>query len=149
MFFGVCQRFEFCFFNLLFSSSPDTLELFHVDFGYVFNAQTKLFDAPRFAIPSHFKSILVQTGQWDKGFVENCVIAYRILRQHQDLIVDLCRKLFHGTHPDNSPEAYLRQEAFLEHLSPEQACERVRYLVERGPRSVKRALKNMAHVLGF
>jgi hypothetical protein len=39
--------------NILFSL--DTMELFHVDFGYIFNAQTKMFDAPRFAIPSHFK----------------------------------------------------------------------------------------------
>ncbi len=39
--------------NILFAL--DSLELFHVDFGYIFNSQTKMFDAPRFAIPSTFK----------------------------------------------------------------------------------------------
>lgn len=47
---GVRDRHED---NLLFSQ--ETLELFHVDFGFIFNSQTKMFDAPRFAIPSNFK----------------------------------------------------------------------------------------------
>ena len=131
--------------NILFSL--DTLELFHVDFGYVFNSQTKMFDAPRFAIPMHFKQMLAETGQW-QSFVENSVIAYRILRQNKDFIIDLCCRLFHGTNSD-SVEAYLRGEAFLEHMSGPQADERIRYLVEKGPTSVKRILKNIAHAVGF
>jgi len=32
--------------------------LVQIDFGYIFNEQTKMFDAPRFAIPSNFKAAI-------------------------------------------------------------------------------------------
>jgi hypothetical protein len=131
--------------NILFSL--DTLELFHVDFGYVFNSQTKMFDAPRFAIPSQFKGILEETGLWEKSFVDNAVIAYRILRENRDFIIALCDKLFSGTH--QSCDGYLQAEAFLVHMTDDEAYDRIRYLVERGPRSWKRVAKNVFHALGF
>lgn len=48
--------------NILFAL--DTLELFHVDFGYIFNSQTKMFDAPRFAIDSSFK-VSTKKEKWE------------------------------------------------------------------------------------
>lgn len=79
--------------------------------------------------------------------MENAVIAYRILRQNRDFIIALCDRLFSATH--QSCDGYLQTEAFLVHLTDEEACARIRYLVERGPRSWKRVAKNVFHALGF
>lgn len=35
------------------------------------------------------------------------------------------------------------------HLKDEEATQRIRYLIERGPRSWKRVAKNVFHALGF
>ena len=91
--------------------------------------------------------MLEENGLWEKSFVENAVIAYRILRQHRDFLIAICNKLFSTTHQEC--DGYLQKEAFLVHLSDDEACARVRYLIEHGPRSLKRVAKNVFHALGF
>jgi hypothetical protein len=101
-----------------------------------------------FADVSFFhQGILEETGQWERGFVDNAVTAFRILRQNKEFIVSLCKKLFSSTHP--TCETYLRNEAFLSDLNDEEALARIRFLVERGPRSWKRIAKNVTHFIGF
>ncbi len=125
----------------------DTMELLHIDFGYIFNAQTKMFDAPRIAIPSQLKRIFQEAALWDGAFIENAVIAYQILRTHREKLTSLCTALFSPMFPESNE--YMVKEAFLGELSDDQAEARIRYLLERGPHSWKRFAKNVAHILGF
>lgn len=131
---GVRDRHED---NMLFKR--DTREILHIDFGYLFDAQTKMFDAPRVAIPSGFKSVLMDAQLWDGPFVENGVIAWQILRLHQKQLTQLCENLFLGTHPNCG--AYMAKEAFLSSLNEDQANERIKFLLENGPKSWKRLAK--------
>lgn len=139
---GVRDRHED---NMLFKT--DTKEILHIDFGYLFDAQTKMFDAPRVAIPSGFKSVLVEAELWDGPFVENGVIAWQILRMHQKMLTELCERLFLRTHANC--KAYMVREAFLSSLAEEPAAERIKFLLENGPKSWKRLAKNFTHFLGF
>lgn len=125
----------------------DTMELLHIDFGYIFNEQTKMFDAPRIAIPSQLKRIFQEASLWDVAFIENAVIAYQILREHRDKLTAVCAAMFSPMFPTCAE--YMVKEAFLGELSDGQAEARIRYLLERGPHSWKRFAKNVAHVLGF
>lgn len=72
------------------------------------------------------------------------MIAYQILRSNASFITSICEKVFNRDCLD-----YLNNEAFMVHLSEEDALKRIRYLVEKGPRSWKRVFKDVVHKIGF
>jgi len=130
----------------------DSRTLLHIDFGFILGVSPAL-DAPRIAVSSGLKKRLKKENKWT-SFLKDCETAYKDLYDEKDMLIELCILLFSSLAKGGKGEEkkaaekvrdYLAEETFYLSKSQDQAVQHLVYLVQNGPKSYKRWLKNKSH----
>lgn len=134
-----------------------------IDFGHMFDRKTKYFDAPRFAVPATMRNTL-SPEEWS-DFKEVCVDGFKYVRRLGQTIVGLIcvrsallrrqfltvmQSLFDGiglVHMDEARAFMQSRGSLMPDMSEEEACERLRGLIESGTTSGWKYIKNAGHVI--
>ncbi len=119
--------------------------MFHIDFGRVFG-DTVLMDTSSFAIPKEFRDEIGNNAYGE--FTQNCIKAFRILRQPQNLrlIMGFAPTMFSSMFNRERVQDFLKGSLML-NKDVKSACKRLMKKIENAPDSYKTYFKNVVHKL--
>lgn len=118
-------------------------QLFHIDYGYIFNNKVSL-DTAKFAITSDLKKIFELYAYGWNDFVNLCVDAWMLLRENASELIDYARVVFAFLENSNYIELCLRDTLKLD-MKTEKAKEYITNKLQKAPQQWKTKLKNAVH----
>eukprot|EP00471_Norrisiella_sphaerica_P004279 CAMPEP_0184478434 /NCGR_PEP_ID=MMETSP0113_2-20130426/466_1 /TAXON_ID=91329 /ORGANISM="Norrisiella sphaerica, Strain BC52" /LENGTH=742 /DNA_ID=CAMNT_0026856231 /DNA_START=201 /DNA_END=2429 /DNA_ORIENTATION=+ len=119
--------------------------IFHIDFGHAMGSKVIL-DAAEFAVPKSFQKEIGSEAY--NEFVTACVDAYRALRNPDSvhMVLTFAQTMFSSLYPSHKVSSFMTKKLMLnEDLN--QACAKLKKIVERAPDSYRTRFKNSLHAI--
>lgn len=120
--------------------------MLHIDFSYVLGSKPPV-DGPSISLAPSMEAAFRNVGVWDK-FVDLCVDAFLVLRQHADTLVRVTQLLFvKAGYKDGKVDAFLRGQNSLNvgEKREAKAGDHVRRQITRSSGDVGNWFKEFAH----